>query len=763
MKLLVLLLLLLFLLVITMSSSAFAEDYQNPIPILNDKGQKMDAADPYVLRFNGRYYLYTTGAEEIRVYESDDLIHWTFKGYCTKDGDGHTAYAPEVFYWRGAFYMVTSPFGNGHYILKSDSPLGIFERMTENFGYSIDGSLFAGDEGHLYMLNLPGNQSIGIIEIDPETFIPKGVNRSTGVTLNHWTEGPGLIRRGDWFYLTFTGNHFLSTGYRVAWASRKGDALGRYDQPDDHTLLINSIFKDPFTGLGHSASFYGPDLDSIYASYHCHAPEQGSSRLIRWYNVDRLLTNGGTLYSTGPSHTGMPVPAMPDVYGDVQGEHGGFTCMPEGWMAVVSASERFTQECNFRLNGGKMAWRIGTRDGKAAIITTDGDQISFIAGDHVITRMDVPELGAADCLHTLRVECTTEVMYVYIDTMRLLTVENPAVLTIGAIGALHREGVEYSFLAHTAKALGDSDLMATKAIPGKFAVVHAVNGLSLETIEGPELEARAAILGSAEYNVRIAEDSAYCFDLTVRAKDAGKTLTIALDGGALAVITIPCAPNEAKWFTFTTDSINLPAGDHILLLAGNDAAVLTVAAFAHEVMMEKTWALEKNNHQGIITLGHFSARDGALSISSGKKGFVLIGDHGCTDYEMRVTFDIPKQGSGFSGFIMHATHVSIYDAQVAESAFGYAVAVTNTSLTIRRMNYGAAMEVTKVSIDGWRDHSQITLTLRIQDNELSIFVDDKTDPVSVIRDAMPYTHGMCGLYSTGKELRVTELSVRPLE
>lgn len=755
-------LIVMMLLAASMLGLAHAEDYQNPIPVLNDRGDKMDAADPFVLRFNGKYYLYTTGAEEIRVYESEDLVHWTFKGYCTRDGQGRIAYAPEVFYWRGAFYMITSPSGNGHYIMKSDSPLGPFDRVTENFGYSIDGSLFAGDDGKLYMLNLPGNKSIGITEIDPEKLTPKGVNKSTGVTLNHWTEGPGLIRRGDWYYLTFTGNHYLSSGYRVAWASRKGDPLGRYTQPDDHTLLINSVFKDTFTGLGHSASFYGPDLDSIYASYHCHAPEQTGGGLVRWYNVDRLLTNGGWLYTTGPSDTPMPVPSMPDAYGDVQGDARDFAETAEGWLATVPAAERFTQECNFILNGGEMAWRIGTREGQAALITTDGGKLAFVVGGKTIARADVPELGEAGRIHTLRVECTQDVLYVYIDAMRLLTVANPDV-TADIIGALKRDGAAYSFLAHTAKALGDSDLTAVKAIPGNFAAVHAVDGAALATVEGPELEARAAVLGSAAYNVRIAAEGAYCFDLTVRAEDAGKALTLALDGEVLITLTIPAAPEKAKWFTFTTDPVALPAGDHVLTLSGADAAVLTISAFAHEAMEEKTWALEKNNRKGIITLGNFSAKDGALSIASGKNGFALIGGHGCTDYEMRVTFDIPRQGSGFSGFLMHATHASIHEAQVAEAAFGYGVAITNTGLTIRRMNYGHSMDTDKIKIDGWKDLTQATLTLRMQDNVLSIFVGDAAEPVAVIRDAAPYTHGMCGLFSTGKELRVTELSVKPLE
>lgn len=746
----------------TLLSTAFAENYQNPIPVQNDRGVNMDAADPYVLRFNGKYYLYTTGAEEIRVYESNDLVHWTFKGHCTRNGEGRIAYAPEVFYWRGAFYMITSPYGNGHYIMRSDSPLGPFDRVTENFGFSIDGSLFAGDDGRLYMLNLPGNRSISITEIDTQRLTPKGVNKTTGVTLNHWTEGPGLIRRGDWYYLTFTGNHYLSTGYRVAWASRKGDPLGRYTQPDDHTLLINSVFKDSFTGLGHSASFYGPDLDSIYASYHCHAPEQTGGGLVRWYNLDRLLTNGGVLYTTGPSDTEMPVPRMSTAYGDVQGDAHDFELrfelQDEGWFTVVPETNSFTQECNFILNGGEMAWRMGTREGKPALLTTDGKSLLFTVGDSVIAAADVPELGEPGRIHTLRVECSEDVLYAYIDTMRLMTVKKPGV-TAAIIGAMERDGAAYSFLAHDGDVFGSSDCMAVKAIPGRFAAVHAIGGVE-NTVEGPELEARAAVLGTAVYNVRVAEAGAYCFDLTVRAQDAGKPLVIALNDTELAAVTIPDAPEQAGWFTFTTDPIALPEGDHLLQFSGEDAAVLDISAFVHEVMEEKTWALEKNNRKGIITLGNFSAKAGALS---GKNGFALIGGHGCTDYEMRVTFDIPRKGSGYGGFIMHATHASVHEAQVAEAAFGYAVAITNTGLNIRRMNYGHAMDVDKVNIDGWRGLSQATLRLQMKDNVLSIYVGEDAEPVVVIRDASPYTHGMCGLYSTGKEMRVTELSVRPLD
>ncbi len=739
--------------------SALAEDYCNPIPVMNDHNVKMDAADPFVMRHNGRYYLYTTGGEEIRVYESENLVDWQYRGHCTQNGDGHIAYAPEVFYWRGAFYMVTSPWGNGHFTLKSDSPLGPFAKMTDNYGYSIDGSLFATDDGVLHMFNLTGGSSISITEMDEEKLVPKGINRATGVTLYHWTEGPGLIRRGEWNYLTFTGNHYLSGGYRVAWASRKGNPIGRYTQREDHTLLINSVHGDKFTGLGHSANFYGPDLDSIYTSYHCHAPAQTGGGLIRWYCLDRLLTNGGALYSTGASNTPMPVPAMPDVRGDAQGDLRDFALTAEGVMATVPAATRFTQECNFILNGGSMAWRMGSRDGKAACITTDGQTIAFAVGGETVAEAKVPELGEMGRLHTLRVEHTDDILYAYIDTMRLLTVENPGI-TADTIGGLAGEGVAYAFMAHTAKALGDSDDEAIKAIPGKFAAVHAVNGAALQTLFANDQDEEAALLGDAAYNVRIAQAGAYCFDLTVRGADAGKTVKVCLNGEKIAEVVIPA--QDAEWFAFTTDPIELPAGDHALTLSGEDVAVLNIAAFAHAAMPEQTWNLAEGERKGIITLGGFKVAEGALQVDV-SKGFALIGDEGCTDYELRATMDVPKGGSGFCGMLVHATDVSMHTDQVAESAFGYGIALTNTGLTIRRLNYGQVGDQHKVKIDGWRERESATLTVRVQDNILRIYLDDGAEPIFTLRDALPYTHGLCGFYSTGKPLRVTEVSVRPLE
>jgi len=741
--------------------AAEAESYQNPIQIRNDEGRAMDAADPFVLRFNGRYYLYTTGRAEICVYESENLVHWTFRGCCTQGGQVENAYAPEVLYWRGMFYMITSPKGNGHYILRSDSPLGPFEKITGNFGHAIDGSFFTTDDGRLWMLCLE-NRMIAQTELDPDTLLPMGPKQCTGATLHHWTEGPGLIRRGEWCYLTLTGNHFLSTGYRVAWASRKGSVLGAYTQREDSTLLISSVQGSSFTGLGHSSNFVGPDLESLYTSYHCHGVSE-AGRFVRWYSLDRLLTNGGALYTTGPTHTPMPVPAMPEVHGDLQGNPGGFAEAGNGWFAKVRPGERFTQECNFLLTGGDMAWRLGScREGEA-LLTTDGHTLCLVVGGKSLAQAAVPELGASGRLHTLCVECTTEVLYASIDTLRLLTVQHPGI-TADRVGALKRDRVAYGFVAHTGRALGDGDALAMKTIPGRFAAVHGLGAAGMKTVEAICQEERAALLGEVSYAVRVAGDGQYCFDLTVRAQDAGKRITLMADGAELLALCLPPCPEKGReWHTFTTPSVWMSVGDHTMTITGDDAALLTVRSFAWAGMGAKRWCFSGDDPQGMVLLGDFTIRDGALTIGPEQSGFALFGDQGATDYEMRVSFLLPRAGNGDSGFLMRASEVSLYDAQVAESAFAYAIGLTGEGITLRRMNYGAPSEVKQIPIPAWAGQTEATLIMQVKGNILRVYLPGAATPLAEEAHAEGFTHGLCGVYGLGGEMTVTALAVQAWE
>ena len=102
------------------------EYYKNPILKVNDADtwQNYGVGDPFVMRYNGRYYLYCStkdGQVGIQCWISDNLVDWVYSGLCATETLTKSAYAPEVTYYNGSFYMYTSPAGKGHYVLKSDS------------------------------------------------------------------------------------------------------------------------------------------------------------------------------------------------------------------------------------------------------------------------------------------------------------------------------------------------------------------------------------------------------------------------------------------------------------------------------------------------------------------------------------------------------------------------------------------------------------------------------------------------------------------
>ena len=88
--------------------------YQNPILSAQTPNAwaHYGFGDPFVMRYNGRYYLYVStkdGEVGVQCWTSDNLIEWKYAGLCATDERTRGAYAPEVYYYNGYFYMYTSP------------------------------------------------------------------------------------------------------------------------------------------------------------------------------------------------------------------------------------------------------------------------------------------------------------------------------------------------------------------------------------------------------------------------------------------------------------------------------------------------------------------------------------------------------------------------------------------------------------------------------------------------------------------------------
>lgn len=110
------------------------------------KNQDINIRDPFVLVYNGKYYMYGTRANNFGcltggfdVYVSEDFENWSEpKAVFDSAAFGfntHVNWAPEVHFYNGAFYMLatfTKPDGlRGTYILKSNTPDGEFSPHSD--------------------------------------------------------------------------------------------------------------------------------------------------------------------------------------------------------------------------------------------------------------------------------------------------------------------------------------------------------------------------------------------------------------------------------------------------------------------------------------------------------------------------------------------------------------------------------------------------------------------------------------------------------
>ncbi len=348
--------------------------YQNPI------AKRGDYADPFVLKYNGRYFLYCTNPD-IRCWSSDDLIHWNLEGAAIGEDifPNMVPFAPEVVYWNGYFYMYTSPSGFGHYILRSESPKGPFRKISENIGHAIDGTVFIDDDGTWYFY-WAGEEGIWGCEMKSPTEFGEPV--LTGAFLNGWTEGPLVYKKDGIYYMTYTGNHYLSKGYRINACWSRHPLLG-YQDDRYNPVAVRTAGR--LNGLGHSSTVEGPDLISDYIIYH-NTNEDASRDL----NIDRQLWYREVTQISGPTQAKQYVPALPDYALGGRGKavlelvcHRG-TAVREGDI-LASGSEgmfvlskqifegSFTIECNMKIKSP------GTNEGAGIVLAIGEDDYYCIA------------------------------------------------------------------------------------------------------------------------------------------------------------------------------------------------------------------------------------------------------------------------------------------------------------------------------------------------------------------------------------------------
>lgn len=287
---------------VILSSFAFTVSAENDYPI---KREDLRIRDPFVLVYDGKYYMYGTCLSRGEGYGccvSEDLENWSEPQQVfspDEEFDGYDNYwAPECHYYNGSFYLfatykseTTQKRGVG--IFKSESPLGPFELITDGHATPenldcIDGTLYIDSDGQPWMVYVNewtsqpdenGEMAAARLSEDLTEFVsePIVLFRSNA---HLWTNGN--VTDGCFMYRTSGGelimlwsNFVRSGGYAVGIAvSDNGEIDGNWIQHPDALYKENDFGR---LNGGHPMIFETLDGEMMMS---VHSPNEYSEELF---------------------------------------------------------------------------------------------------------------------------------------------------------------------------------------------------------------------------------------------------------------------------------------------------------------------------------------------------------------------------------------------------------------------------------------------------------------------------------------------------
>lgn len=281
-------------------------------------------ADPSVVEFEGKYYMYATvdpwGADFLSCWVSEDFVHWTFhklnwptKAACTSPlSSGSMVWAPAVIRRGDYFYMYISV-GSEIWAGKASHPLGPWENMlgdrplipfdTTRYSHEIDADVLIDDDGRVYLYWGSGwnwtNGRCWVVELNDDMMSFKSDKKE--ITPENFFEGACVIKHNNKYFLTYSEGITIEDSYEVRYAV--GDSpFGPFVQAGNSPILTKND----------SLQVYGPGHHTIinlkgqhYILYHRHRLPFVSGTAYRQICMNPLNFNKGAdlIDNILPEHT----------------------------------------------------------------------------------------------------------------------------------------------------------------------------------------------------------------------------------------------------------------------------------------------------------------------------------------------------------------------------------------------------------------------------------------------------------------------------
>lgn len=727
--------------------------------------------DPFVLRWNGRYYLYcsTKNFETgVRAWVSDDLVHYEQitgegleTGYVTNDPCTLGAYAPEVMYYNGYFYMAQSQSGNGHYILRSEKPEGPFVPITGNFGESIDGSFFIDDDEQIYFLRA-SNTGIRIIQVN-EDFTMGSSRTLDNTVLGGWTEGPYMLKRDGNYYLTYTGNHVTSEGYRIAYSYSEDEVFARDAFTEGEGIILST--DADYNGLGHSSTVLGPDLDSYYIAYHNLNSSGGPNRSN---NLARLSFSGTEMIVEHAELNQNIVPNRPTFEtndGSNLEKVGNFE------LSTTSTGEVFSAEYNFIGNNVQTVFSY-IDENNYSYLNLDSDTLSIHkienGSEKLIESITFNKNYDYSKLHTLRVAYANEKTIVYFDNLNKISILDET-FAPGKIGYISNSNATWKYTAFSDVAHGTScnnqihqnRFLATNFSNSVFSTSEVIKNTYIGETDGRyyngksgsyDLNLKAKGDGAA-YKIYVEEDGRYGIDLTLLDDHGDKDVVIQIDDNEAFRYVIPSNNNAPGYYykTYIGD-IEMNKGTHYFKIYsdGDDLRI-------HDVSYYKTSNSNptfENDLSNYVTTGaryinSWKLRDNGHYALAGNRNLLYFGDDTLRDCTIEVDIEfVGETQTSTCGVILRAANPAFSNYDSNTSIQGYYVAVNNSKFLISKCNYNNSeidATVTPVKSESDVIHH---LKVDIRGNVITADLDNGKEIIKYT-DSIGFTHGSFGFYTDG--------------